>query len=215
MRTIEYPIDIAKEFQLSFAQNQDRLDIIDWQVNEEILKTLYNIEGKTAQTRRAQVQDPVIRSKIRNILTDLGIDKQKGEGWMCYSRAFLPTALHVDIPEDDVNENGHTIIIPLTPSDKIKTLVFKEECNSPILDYWIEKQDWDNREKISEISAKHDMSHGWWKRPDIVDHMELDGIGEWKVGTAFCFKRSQIHGSTNFTHAGFPFKDYLLVQTNN
>jgi hypothetical protein len=215
MKTINVPHDICELFARSLQQNSDKLDIIDWQINIEILKKLYNINAKTPQTIRGHVTDSEVRDQVTKILENLGFKNGDGQGWMMYSRAFLPTALHVDIPMDNTKADGYTIIIPLTNSDKIKTVVFKERTNYPILDYWIEKQDWDSREKVNTVSVDYDMSHGWWRRPDITDRMELDGIANWQIGTAFCFRRSQIHGSTNFTHAGFPFKDYILVQTND
>ena len=213
MKTINIPHDICELFAHSLEENSDKLDIIDWQNNTEILKKLYNINEKTPQTKRGHVTDSEVRNQVTKVLENLGFKNGEGQGWMMYSRAFLPTALHVDIAMDDTQADGHTIIIPLTESDKIKTLVFKERTNHPILDYWIEKQDWNSRVKVNNVSTDHNMSHGWWRKPNITDYMDLDGIANWKMGTAFCFRRSQIHASTNFRHDGFPFKDYILVQT--
>lgn len=213
MKTISVPHDVCDLLVDSLRQNSDKLDIIDWQINTEILKKIYNIDAKTPQTIRGHVKDLEVRNQVKKIMENFGFEDFNG--WMMYSRAFLPTSLHVDIPMDDTKADGHTMIIPLTYSDKIKTVIFKERTNYPILDYWIEKQDWDSREKVNTISVDYNMSHGWWRRPDITDRMELDGIANWQIGTAFCFRRSQIHGSTNFTQAGFPFKDYIMVQTDD
>jgi hypothetical protein len=215
MRTTKISNELYEDLIKSLNNNSSNLDIIDWQVNKEILKGLYNIDHDTAQTQRAIIKDKNIRKQITSVLEDFGFTNGEGQGWMCYSRAFLPTSLHVDIPQDNVEDDGYTVIIPLTTDPSIKTLVFKEKTNNPILDYWIKKQDWSSREKLNNLSKTYDVSNGWYWQPDIVDYMELDGIADWEKGNAFCLKRSQIHCSTNFRKNGFEYKDYILVQTNN
>jgi hypothetical protein len=215
MRTTKISNELYEDLVKSLNDNSSNLDIIDWQVNKEILKGLYNIDHDTTQTQRAIIKDKNIRKQITSVLEDFGFTNGEGQGWMCYSRAYLPTALHVDVPQDNVEEDGYTVIIPLTTDPGIKTLVFKEKTNNPILDYWIQKQDWSSREKLNNLSKTYNVSNSWYWQPDIVDYMELDGIADWEKGNAFCLRRSQIHCSTNFRQNGFEYKDYILVQTND
>ena len=55
--------------------------------------------------------------------------------------------------------------------------------------------------------------HPNWERPELLDLMGVVGVADWSLGTAFRFRRSQPHCSTNFLRLGITHKDYVLAQT--
>ena len=214
MDTIQIPYDTIDLLRDLFDQAYDNLDDAQWITNKEQLKKLYGIEGvdRVMQTKRGQPS-----SDVQKIIIDAvkefdspGLEKYSH---INFARAFYPIAIHVDINESAVD--GDTIIIPLTFNEDIKTLWWKGSVYSPIFDSWLHEHNlFEGADKVNNLSTKYNLENGFWPKPDIVDYMELDGIGNWRKGTAFMGRRSQPHCSTNFLKSGMTHKDYILIQTN-
>ena len=217
MRTIKIPDEKIDLFREWFDANLPKFNDYQWQINKSILKNLYNItEDRYHQTKRGEIKDKEMRREILSAVSEFDFDKNSMTNpYMNFARGFLPIAIHVDIPDFDTHQDGNTILIPLTFSDKIKTFWWKEKVYEPIFDYWIEKQNWNQRKKVNNISEQYDVTNGFFPKPDVTDYMELDGIGEWFKGSCFSGRRSQPHCSNNFKTSGIEYKDYILIQTTD
>jgi hypothetical protein len=217
MKTIKIPNKTIDLFRELFDASLPSFNDFQWQINKDILKGLYNItEEKAPQTLRGEVRNKEIRQEIISALDDLDINRKfLTSSYINFARGFLPIAIHVDIPANSTSEDGDTILIPLTFDDKIKTFWWKNNVHEPIFDYWIEKQDWTKREKINNLREQYDIRNGYFFKQEVIDYMELDGIGEWFKGSCFCGRRSQPHCSSNFKASGIAHKDYILLQTTD
>ena len=218
METIRIPDEKIDLFREWFDASLPTFNDYQWQVNKPILKNLYNItEDRYHQTKRGEIKDEEMRQEIFSTVAEFGLSKKvdRRNAYMNFARGFLPIAIHVDVPADNIHEDGNTILIPLTFDDRIKTFWWKEKVYEPVFDYWIEKQNWDQREKVNNISEQYDVRNGYFPKPDVTDYMELDGIGEWFKGNCFCGRRSQPHCSNNFKTSGIEYKDYILIQTTD
>ena len=217
MKTIRIPDEKIDLFREWFNASLSLFDDVAWQTNKTILKNLYNItEDRYYQTKRGEIKNKEMRKEILNAVSEFGFEKNSMiNPYINFARGFLPIAIHVDIPDSDTHQDGNTILIPLTFSDKIKTFWWKENVYEPVFDYWVEKQDWTQRKKVNNISEQYNITNGFLPNPDIIDHMELDGIGEWYKGNCFSGRRSQPHCSNNFKTNGIEYKDYILIQTTD
>jgi hypothetical protein len=190
------------------------LEDAQWVNNKEQLEKLYNIKNveRKMQTKRGLVKGDA-RDLVIECCANFNIDENIiTNAHMNFARAFLPIAIHVDIA--DPKNDGDTIIIPLTFDTKIKTIWWKGKITSPIFDDWINAQDWSTKKRVNKLSEEFDLSNGYWSKPEIIDYMDLDGIGEWQRGNVFRGRRSQPHCSTNFLNSGIKSKDYILIQTS-
>ena len=209
--------DVHNELIEIFDNNLSKFDDHVWNTRAPMLKELYNInDEKHIQTLRMEIKDPSVRAKIRSIVNLFdGIDNV--DGFMNFCRGYLPIAMHTDVcvNPDETVEDGYTIMIPLTVDKRIQTIVWQERMGYPVFDEWADTIHWNNRVKLNNLSEKYNLSNGHWPKPDIVDYMALDDVCQWSKGNAWCFKRSQIHCSTNFKASGIEYKDYILIQTTN
>lgn len=215
MDSITIPHDMIDRFRSYFDESLNTFDDFQWQNNRKILKNLYNIpKEKDYQSKRGEIKNIGVRTEIVESISEFGISKGLLLGsYMNFARGILPIAIHVDIAED--KGDGETIIIPLTYDKNIKTIWFKENVFEPIFDYWVESQDFSKRQKVNNLRNEFDMSNAYYHRPEIVDYMEVDGIGDWKKGNVFRGRRSQPHCSNNFRTSGIDFKDYIIIQTGD
>lgn len=218
MDSITVPHEKIDQLRKHFDEAYDSLEDAQWQINKELLAKLYNItdKEKVMQTKRGIMKRGTDAHKlVAEILEPFNI-KADPDGWhINYARGFLPIAMHVDIGDNDTNADGDTILIPLTFDDRIKTLWWKGHVYEPVFDWWIEKQDWQNKTKVHNITEQYDLSNGFWRRPEVADYMELDGVGDWFKGNIFRGRRSQPHCSNNFKSSGIEHKDYILIQTTD
>lgn len=216
MDSITVSHDKIDQLRIYFDQIYESLEDAQWQVNKDLLKKVYNITGvdKVMQTKRGLMKHGTeARELVIDLLEPFNI-KASPRGWhINYARGFLPIAIHVDIADYKPHDDGDTILIPLTFDDRIKTIWWKGHVYEPIFDYWVESQDWSKKKKQNSLSEQFDMSNGYWPKPEIVDYMPLDGIGEWSKGNIFRGVRSQPHASNNFKSSGIEYKDYILIQT--
>ena len=222
MKTIRIPDEKINLFKKWFDESYYKFGITKesrheyaWQINKPILETLFNIkEDRHPQWIRGRIDEVHRKQEIISAIANFGFDQNSIENSVMYfTRSFLPVAIHVDIPNYDINCDGNTIMIPLTFNDKIKTICWKGYVNEPIFDYWVEKQNWDSRKKLNNLTKQYDLTNGYFLRPNIVEYMELDGIGEWFKGSCFAFRRSQPHCSSNFKSSGIEYKDFIIIQS--
>lgn len=216
MRSFSISDQKVNDLRNFFDRNFPNFNDFQIQYNKDLLKKLYNIDtnDKEIQSIRGEIKNIDERKYIVDLLLEFGFQEEVIRGaFMNYSRGYLPIAIHVDVPEDNPNEDGDTILIPLTFNDNIKTIWWKGQVKDPIFDNWIARQDWTNKKKVNNLSQTLNLKNGYWLKPDIVDYMELDGIGHWKKGNVFTGRRSQPHCSNNFKSYGIPHKDYIIIQT--
>jgi len=214
MKTKILSEDFINELRRLFDKHLDKFEISAWQTNQDILKNLFKIsDDKHIQTMRHTIKDQSVKNLIASEFKDIHDEQKIRKAFINYQRGYLPISMHIDIPADNPNENGYTFLIPLTFEKNIQTVAWKQETNGAILDYWIEKINWSNKPKLNNIGKQLDLSNGYFFKPEIVNYIEVDGIGEWFKGNVFGFKRSQIHCSNNFRNYGIPYKDYIVIQT--
>jgi len=213
MDTIQIPNDTIDLLRNLFDQAYDSLNDAQWIKNKAQLKNLYGIEGvdRVMQTKRGQPN-----KDARKIIIDAVKDFDSPgleSSHINFARAFYPIAIHVDIQGS--RDDGDTIIIPLTFNKDIKTIWWKGTVYKACFDAWLEEKNFFiDEDKVNNLSSKYELDTGFWQKPDVVDYMQIDGIGDWLKGRAFRGRRSQPHCSTNFLKSGLTYKDYILIQTN-
>jgi hypothetical protein len=214
MKSIQIPHIRIDELRKKFNEFVPTFNDFQWQTNKFWFKELFNMnEEKGVQTARRTIVGGEEAELLADTLKQFGFKKLE-RSFINFSRGFLPIAMHVDVPEGSLEEDGWTIMIPLTFDHRIKTIAFKGKVTEPVFDNWILKQDWTNRKKVNNLREQFDLRSAYYIKPEIIDYMELYGVGDWSKGNAFCFKRSQPHCSTNFKSYGIPYKDYIILQTN-
>jgi len=131
-----------------------------------------------------------------------------------FVRAVNPLGIHTDT--DERYHKGHTILIPLTSDDRIKTVVWRETAiaqkglNAIFQRF---QTDFDSFQTQPRINDKFNLGNCWSGRPSIVDFLELDGVAEWHTGSIFKFERQQLHASNNFRKF-VEFKDYVKIHND-
>ena len=214
MKHIQIPHARIDELRIEFDKHVPLFDDFQWQSNKHYFKKVFNIDQDSGiQTARRRIYGPVTEL-VADSVKQFGFDKIE-RCYMKFARGYLPIAMHVDVPAHNVEEDGWSIMIPLTFSNHIKTIAFTEKVTEPIFDYWIESQDWTARQKKNNLREKFNLKNAYYDKPEIVDYMEVDGIGDWLKGNVFCFRRSNPHCSTNFRTLGLPYKDYIIIQTDD
>ena len=136
---------------------------------------------------------------------------------LMFVRVHLPSNCHVDRSFEHVdNDDGYTMIIPLTFDPSIKTVVWDRE-----FDNRSDLEDWQRSvargaEPITTTGqpAGVDLRHcveGNKNFPNYLDHAVC---GDWVPGNILIFERQKIHCSSNFRNH-LPFKDYVLMHTHD
>jgi hypothetical protein len=224
--TAQAPLATVAELRRRFDELWPDFTDLQVQHNTQYLEDIHGIRGVTSwtQTQRRLIEDGATRQLVVAALAGLEIPKLE-KAYMNFARGYLPIPMHVDTdPRHSEPEDGWTCIIPLTQHAGIKTVAFQGTVFHSIFDLWMEQQAWYQRPlehpRRNWLRDHLDFSHVFsggkhcnWQRPELMDLMEVTMVGDWQLGTVFCFRRSQPHCSTNFLRLGLTHKDYILVQT--
>lgn len=154
--------------------------------------------------------------KIKEIVKRHMPDVDEDTIYANYQRQVKPTFMHVDEYGTDREQKTWTIIIPMHDDPRLRVVLFKNFFNTNNdLKEFIQNFDYENSERISEVSKQVPLSHtpNNWKNTDqmLVDYMDLAGVFEYKLGDYVLFDTNVAHVSSDFTmYPEYKFKD--LVQ---
>lgn len=200
--------------QQQFAQLKNTIEFneIYFITNPDEIQDLYNSQAqRLVQQERVDICPYPVANVVRTILNRVLPSPLKPGIRILFSRSMHPVGIHTDTNEQE--HTGHTIMIPLTFDNRIKTLAWKETAiGQSGLDKIFQRfqTDIDSFTRRSNISQELDLRNCWLGDPTIVDFLELDGMAEWRAGSIFKFERKQLHASNNYK-AFVDFKDYVLI----
>ena len=147
-----------------------------------------------------------------NKITGKNFDFVKNEG-MYYVRVRIPSAVHIDevyIGDNFISSKGFTYLIPLTYSDNIATVAWKNiydkisDMNEDKMHYLHKvKPTEEPKEYPDEIKAM--LSHCI----EVAGGWELENYVTWEKGSLIEFCAGQVHCSSNF-RPYHNYKDYIL-----
>jgi len=203
--------------QQQFAQLKNTVEFNDeyFITNPDEIHDLYNSQdSKLVQQERVDIRPYPVADVIRSIVNRILPNPLKSSIPIMFSRSVYPVGIHTDT--DERAHTGHTIMIPLTFDDRIKTLTWKETAiGQSGLDTIFQRfqSDINSFTQQSQISQQLDLRNCWLSQPSIVDFLELDGMAEWRAGSIFKFERKQLHASNNYK-AFVDFKDYVLIHND-
>jgi len=125
-----------------------------------------------------------------------------------YQRCYLPFGIHTDSktrmdPTRSVDTEGVAVLIPLDEGEHFNTVVWKEKCanNEEITQLITDFVNLPNdKVQNSNITEEVDLDFAWEKgERNFCNHLTLDGVYNWKLGTAVIWERNQLHASSDFT----------------
>jgi len=183
--------------------------------SKDDIHDLYNLnEESLIQQERVNIRTYPTADFVRSIVNRILPSPLKTITPIYFSRSVYPVGIHTDTNETVYQ--GHTLMIPLTFDDRIKTLVWKETARGqPALNKIFHRFQQNPRSFVRQpkISNKFDLRNCWLDQPSIVDFLELDGLAKWQAGSIFKFERQQLHASNNY-RTFVDFKDYILIHND-
>jgi hypothetical protein len=183
--------------------------------NLDEIRELYNSNlDSLPQQERMVVNSYPVADLVRSIVNRILPKPLKTSTSIMFSRSVYPIGIHTDT--DEKNLKGHTIMIPLTFDERIKTLVWcKTAAGQSGLNAIFQRFQLDptSFQPQPRISNKFDLRNCWMGRPSIVDFLQLDGMAPWRTGSIFKFERQQLHASNNYREF-VEFKDYVLIHND-
>ena len=203
--------------QQQFAELKATVDFNDTYLitNPDEIHELYNLESQSLiQQERVRINSYPVAEVVRNIVDRILPKPLKPSISIMFSRSVYPVGIHTDT--DERIHKGHTIMIPLTSDERIKTLVWRETAIAQSGLNEIFQRFQTNTKSFQpqpRISKQLDLRNCWLGNPSIVDFLELDGIASWQTGSIFKFERQQLHASNNY-RAFAEFKDYVLIHND-
>jgi len=203
--------------QQQFAELKARVEFNDTYLitNPDEIRELYHLESESLiQQERVSINAYPVAELVRSIVNRILPAPLKDSISIMFSRSVYPVGIHTDTDERD--HQGHTIMIPLTSDDRIKTLVWQETAIAQKgLNEIFHRFQTDIKSFTPQprISNKLNLRNCWMGRPSIVDFLQLDGVAEWRTGSIFKFERQQLHASNNYREF-VDFKDYVLIHND-
>jgi len=203
--------------QQQFAELKDTVKFDDryFITDPDAIHELYGVQAKSIiQQERVTVNPYPVAEFVRSIVNRILPNPLKTSIPIKFSRSGYPVGIHTDT--DKKNFKGHTIMIPLTFDERIKTLVWCETAvahsglNAIFQRFQTDRKSFRPQPRISD---KFDLRNCWLGTPSIVDFLQLDGMAEWRTGAIFKFERQQLHASNNFKEF-VEFKDYVLIHND-
>jgi len=159
----------------------------------------------------------ILHKKIQNIFGNYTITP-----WTdVYQRSSLPVAIHNDskqkIAENfveisqqpkfsylmekfttDYQTEGQVLLIPLDQGPSLNTVIWKEKYQGK-LDQQMMLQNFERLTIDHGLSKLYDLDHTYNSNiKKWCDYLTLDGIYNWKLGSAAVWDRNQLHCATNF-----------------
>ena len=118
--------DEITHLQEQFTQLKSTVELDEryYITSKDDIRDLYNSDSESLiQQQRISVLKFPVADFVRNIVNQILSTPLKDSVRIMFSRSFYPVGIHVDVQK---NEKGHTLMIPLTFDNRIKTLVWKE-----------------------------------------------------------------------------------------
>lgn len=203
--------------QQQFAELKSQVEFNDryYLTDPTMVHELYNLDSKSLiQQERFDIRNEPVVEFVRAIVNRVLPKPLKPTVPIMFSRSVYPIGIHTDT--DSNNADGHTIMIPLTFDERIKTLVWNETAIGPRqLDEIFQRfrDDIKSFRPQSKLSRQLDLRNCWLGYPSIVDFLSLDGIASWRAGSIFQFERQQLHASNNYREF-VDSKDYVLIHND-
>lgn len=183
--------------------------------NPDEIHELYNSNAESLiQQERVRINSYPVAELVRSIVNRILPNPLKESTPIMFSRSIYPIGIHTDTNEK--HHKGHTIMIPLTFDDGIKTMVWQETAvGQSRLNEIFQRFQTDRKsfQPQPRISNKFDLRNCWMGQPSIVDFLKLDGMADWRPGAIFKFERQQLHASNNYREF-VKFKDYVLIHND-
>ena len=183
--------------------------------NPDEIHELYNSNAESLiQQERVNINAYPVAESVRRIVNRILPEPLKPSTSIMFSRSVYPIGIHTDT--DEKNLKGHTIMIPLTCDERIKTLVWKETAVAQSgLNAIFQRFQTDIKsfQPQPRISNKLDLRNCWLGQPSVVDFLQLDGMASWRTGSIFKFERQQLHASNNYREF-VDHKDYVLIHND-
>ena len=161
----------------------------------------------------------ILHSKIVPIV---GEHYRISPGCGVFQRCYIPFGMHIDSkrridPERSIGEAegpGIALMIPLDEDPKFNTVFWNN--------YFVDDQA--KIEFFNEFIAlpQHQVQNHRtgdrcdlefsWQDPNkkLYNHLDLDMIYNWKLGTAAYWNRNQLHAASDFTKH-YPYKDCITI----
>jgi hypothetical protein len=179
-----------------------------WNQNQDRVKTkFYGPEISKPDLRLIIHQHDDVYKLIKHVVDSMLPDQPKF--YSAYERQHNPTPLHID------PTSVYTFIISLDEDPRLKTLVWKEHFKSN--EHWQNfVYSWQKPEIEPDfkISTAYPISHTYDENKELylADYLTLDGVFEYRLGTAACFLGHQVHCSGNWQDL-IASKDFVVVHT--
>lgn len=181
--------------------------------SKDLIRELYNIDWDIQEFRyEIQYMDPamrIIKKLLKNILP------QGVPFYAAYQRQFIPQTVHVDDMNNIVSpEFCYSGILPLDPNinNIHKTIVWNLyfKTTNDMQKYF---ETFDAR--LMNLSIKnsdyYDLEHTLIGIYKPLDHLSLDGVYNYELGTLGLFDRAHVHCSSNWKkYNQCEYKDFII-----
>jgi hypothetical protein len=185
-----------------------------WEKNKENTVVFYH-DGEVIYDRKLPIPDGtpelnMIEDKIRKVFPNFVSNKS------VIQEQVKPHNIHIDEYGTDGVSEPYTFVVALETVSEFKTMVWKTVVQTnQLLGKFAEAwgADKDTLEKKSNISKTEDLEHTYDTNQNdyMCDYLELDGIYQYRAGSACVFPANQLHCSSNWTK--YPkFKTRQLLQ---
>jgi len=184
--------------------------------NPELIKKLYNLEDWKILEYRSEILDPT--DPARRLLESIVYQYIPKNIWFyaAYQRQFIPQGIHVDdIPDGSNLDWCFSGIVPLDPNnDNIhKTIVWNKNFNTTekMFEY-IQTIDKSTLNYQHKNSTNYDIEHALHGIFEVLDHIELDGVYNYELGSIGLFTRTNMHCSSNWRkYNTCEYKDFIVL----
>jgi hypothetical protein len=141
-----------------------------------------------------------------------------------FQRCYIPFGMHMDSKPKHTNDNtqlsetwkteGRALLIPLNAGTHLHTVFWNKHYHTvkEQNDDFLEFSKLPNTQiKNNGIGKLYDLEFAWGdKHKKLYNHLDIDAVFEWKLGSAATWGRNQLHASTNFTNH-IAYKDCLTI----
>jgi len=141
-----------------------------------------------------------------------------------FQRCYIPFGMHMDSKPKHTNDNpqfsknwkteGWALLIPLNAGPHLHTVFWDKHyhtVNEQNNDFLAFSNLDNNQIKNNGIGELYNLEFAWGdKNKKLYNHLEVDTVFEWKIGSAATWGRNQLHASTNFTNH-VAYKDCLTI----
>ena len=184
-----------QELKNVWDQYKDR-SYINWETDDGYIDRRLTISDQTLNKECDDIYNNIlklVKEEFPNCI----------DSWFALQEQRVPHNIHIDDYGSDTNGKRYTYIIALDSVPEFKAIAWKETAwdNNKLHEF---VQQWGKlrpyKKKKSNISEVEDLEHTIDKNNNsyMCDYLELDGIFEYKKGSACLFDATQLHCSSNW-----------------